>query len=129
MKVFNIGSREMTVKELREEFDQKLEVATGRYKVSSTKHIEDAAKQILPRETSRNVRGNVKQQLRHKIEDVKYDLNRERAAGFERDKDLHRIRGERGDLREQVEELRKTLVEQNKALKRTLSERESKKSS
>ena len=47
----SIGGKEMTVKELREDFDKKLEVATGRYKGSATKPIEDTARQLLPRET------------------------------------------------------------------------------
>ena len=87
--------------------------------LSATKPIEDTARQPLPRSTSRKVRGNVEQQLRHqiegqiqKIENLKYDLNGERSAGFERDKDLQRIRKEKAKLREELEETNKMALEQ-----------------
>ena len=99
---------------LREEFDTKLEQAEIKFKASATSPIEKAAGQTLPRSTSRNVRGNVEQQLKHKIHELKYDLNRKRSAGFERDKDLQRIRRERGELREDREKLRQELRETNK---------------
>ena len=50
-------------KKLREEFDMKLKKAERRYGGSATKQMEDTVRQPLTRSTSRNVRGNVEQQL------------------------------------------------------------------
>ena len=63
--------------------EEEMNKAKEKFSKSATKQIEEAAKQILPQETSANVRRNIEQQLRCQVEDLKYDLNREKSAGFE----------------------------------------------
>ena len=97
----------------------KLKQAERRYKASATSPVERAAGQALPRSASREVRGNVEQQLRREMKDLKYELNRERSAGFERDKDNQRIRRERAELRQELkdfEETKKIALEQGETV-------------
>ena len=57
--------------------EEEMNKAKEKFSKSATKQIEKAAGQILPQETSREVRRNFEQQLRHRIENLKYTLNKE----------------------------------------------------
>ena len=122
-----------------------LKKAKEKFSKSATAQVESASKSLLPERTSSRVMKNVSERLkmdneklleqnkvlRERLVNVKLkeqndaskcELNKERSTGFERDKDLQRIRKERAELKEQLEKKENDITVSGREMDRLNSE-------